>query len=210
VVFWLQECICVSDKETDKETEEQLVAPRQVITATPEVLEELVEVIIRALKKREKAEPEENEPSAPPPWVLDGAPRDVIVATLRDLAPFVDDQLRGRWGHDVPHCWFWHIPLTLSCLAIRQRYEDELLEMSSAQVLSFFGYELFSMLDATLIENEPKCQPVGHPLSFDEKPMSLEEFVGSPYLDYIWLVGALPGDDATVSDDPKEGGALDG
>jgi hypothetical protein len=157
-----------------------------------------------------REEREENEPSSPPPWVLDGAPREVVVATLRDLAPFINDQLRGRWGHDVPHCWFWHIPLTLSCLAIRQRYEDELVEMTSAQVLSFFGYELFSMLDATLIENEPKCQPVGHPLSFDEKPMSLEEFVGSPYLDYIWLGEALRGDDAPVSDDPQEGGALDG
>lgn len=65
-------------------------------------------MIIRALKNGEKVETEEKEPSEPPPWVLDGAPSEVISATLSGLASFVDEQVRGRWGIAVPRCWFWH------------------------------------------------------------------------------------------------------
>jgi hypothetical protein len=130
----------------------------------------------------------ESEPSSPPPWVLDGAPREVIFATLQDLAPFINDQLCGRWGHDIPRCWFWHKPLTLSCLAIRQRYEDELVQMTPSAVIQFFGYELFAYLDNTLVENEGRRPPVGHA---QQKRMTLEEFMESPYFDYVWLGKSL-------------------
>ena len=186
----------MSDRETDEVTEEQVAAPRPTITATPAGLGELVEVIIRALKKREKGETEEKEPAEPPPWVLDGAPSEVISATLTGLATFVGERVRGRWGIAVPRCWFWHQPMTLSLLAIRQRYEDELVEMAASAVIQFFGYELFAYLDNTLIENEGKCPPVGHAL---HKRLTLEEFIDSPYFDYVWLGKALPAPEALAS-----------
>ena len=152
-----------------------------------------------------REEKEENDPSSPPPWVLDGAPREVIAATLRDLAPFINDQLRGRWGHDVPHCWFWHIPLTLTCLAIRQRYQDELVEMTASAVIQFFANDLFAYLDNTLIENEGKCPPLGHA---HHKKMPLEDFIDSPYFDYVWL-GALPAPNALAGFGIEGGGDAD-
>jgi len=55
-----------------------------------------VELIIRALPRREQDETEEIEPEEPPPRVLDGAPSEDFSAALTGGSPIVDDRFRGE------------------------------------------------------------------------------------------------------------------
>jgi hypothetical protein len=190
------------ESETPQEPSRSAAEP---ISATPEQLGALIEQVVLATKKRDRKDKEEEKeaagPAEPPPYFIPlDTPPEVVSATLRDLLPFVDDEVRGRWGHDVPKCWFWHKPLTFVLLAARSKIES-MLTMSPDEVISFFGWTLFHQLDETLIEHDGRRPPQGHS---HHKKMTLSEFIECGWMDYIWL-GAEPpdGDGSPATTEPE-------
>jgi hypothetical protein len=175
------------ESETPQEPSRSAAEP---ISATPEQLGALIEQVVLATKKRDRKDY----------FIPLDTPPEVVSATLRDLLPFVDDEVRGRWGHDVPKCWFWHKPLTFVLLAARSKIES-MLTMSPDEVISFFGWTLFHQLDETLIEHDGRRPPQGHS---HHKKMTLSEFIECGWMDYIWL-GAEPpdGDGSPATTEPE-------
>lgn len=156
----------------------------QAIAMTPDAISAMVKAVVKELTPK----PPEKEPATDVPWALLDATPEVIEESLRSVEPFIANELYGRWGHAIPPCWFWHKPLTLSCIAIKDRYEG-LAGMSASSVLTFFGYELYRYLDDTMIMGDGTQPPEGHP---QHKKMTLDQFIESGWMHYIWCGDERP------------------